>query len=285
MSGDLVVSPGNTDRGALTNFDSWANGTNGLKMIDGATDSAAAFSRGDWIEGTINGVSAAIDVVGMVLNPLGGVCSMVINWILEHCGPLQDWLDELLGDPGVIKASSQTWTNIGDHLGGLGPDYTHAVGADIAPYRGLTIDAYRAAADGLSSVVVGLSKVSYGVSGGITVAGGLLAGVRDFIEGLFSDLVGAAAGAAAQSVLTLGVAAPAALGGLVAKARSVLERCRTFMTALARSLDDMAALLRDISPAMETSTKFLATMLRNGANASTSFAVAEGKGVAGSDDT
>ena len=282
MSG-LVVSPGDTDRGAFTNFDSFASGTNGLKMIDGAADSASAFSQGDWIEGTINGVSAAIDVVGMVLNPLGGVCSMVINWIMEHCGPLQDWLDELLGDPGVITASAQTWTNIGDHLGDLGPDYSRAVTLDTSPFTGLAMDAYRSAGDGLAQLVVGLSKVSYGVSGGITVAGGLLAGVRDFIEGLFSDLVGNAIGAVAESALTLGVAAPAALGGLIAKAKSVLERCRKFMTALAESLDKMAQLLHEISPAMETSTKFLATMLRNGADQATSFAVAEAKGVAGAD--
>ncbi|WP_248579753.1 hypothetical protein [Nocardioides sp. InS609-2] len=281
----LVVEPGNTDRGWVTNFDSFANGTNGLKMVDGAADSATAFSRGDWIEGSINGVSAAIDVVGMILNPLGSVCSMVINWILEHCGPLQDWLDELLGDPGVIKASSQTWSNIGDHLGSLGPEYSQLASADAAGYSGLAIDAYRLAADALAGVIEGLSKVSYGVSAGITVAGGLLAGVRDFIQGLFSDIVGDAAGAIAQSALTLGIAAPSALGGLIAKAKSVVQRCQAFMKALATSLDKMAKLLADISPALESSTKLLADICRNGANMPVSFAISLGKGVSGSDDT
>lgn len=278
----LVVEPGNTDRGLVTNFDSFANGTNGLKMIDGAADSATAFSRGDWIEGTINGVSAAIDVVGMILNPLGSVCSMVINWILEHCGPLQDWLDELLGDPGVITASSETWNNIGDHLGGIGPEYRNLITSDTAGFSGLAIDAYRSLGNGMSDVFDALSKVSYGVSGGITVAGGLLAGVRDFIQGLFSDIVGQAAGALAQSVLTLGIGAPSALSGLVAKAKSVVERCQKFMRALATSLDKMATLLREISPALETSTKFLADICRNGANQPTSFALALGKGATGS---
>lgn len=280
----LVVEPGNTDRGWTTNFDSFANGTNGLKMIDGAADSATAFSRGDWVEGTINGVSAAIDVVGMILNPLGSVCSMVINWILEHCGPLQDWLDELLGDPGVIKASSESWNNIGNHLAGVGPEYRAMVAGDTSGFSGLAIDAYRGLSGGMADVFDALSKVSHGVSGGITVAGGLLAGVRDFIQGLFSDIVGQAAGALAQSALTLGIAAPSALGGLIAKAKSVVERCQKFMKALAESLDKMAALLKDISPALETSTTFLADICRKGANQPTSFALALGKGVGGSDD-
>lgn len=280
----LVVDPGNTDRGVFTNFDSFSNGTNGLKMIDGAADSASAFSRGDWIEGTINGVSAALDVVGMILNPLGTACSMVINWIMEHCGPLQDWLDELLGDPGVIKAGVQTWGNIGDHMGGIGPDYRNLVDADTAGFTGLSMDAYRAAAGGMVHVFDALSKVAYGVSAGIEVAGGLLAGVRDFIQGLFSDLVGQAIGAAAQSALTLGIAAPAALGSLVNKARQVLERCRTFMKALAESLDKMAALLKEISPALEATTKGLATIFREGTNMPTDIVIALGKGTTGADN-
>ena len=280
----LVVSPGDTDRGVFTNFDSFANGTNGLKMIDGAADSAAAFSSGDWIEGTINGVSAALDVVGMILNPLGTACSMVINWIMEHCGPLQDWLDELLGDPGVIKAGVQTWSNVGDHMAGIGPQYRSLVASDTGAFTGLSIDAYRAASSGMVHVFDALSKVAYGVSAGVEVAGGLLAGVRDFIQGLFSDLVGDAIGAVAQSALTLGIAAPAALTSLVNKARSVLERCRRFMKALAESLDKMAALLKDISPALEATTKGLATVFREGTNMPTDIVVALGKGVAGSNN-
>ena len=280
----LVASPGDTDRGAFTNFDSFANGTNGLKMIDGAADSASAFSRGDWIEGTINGVSAALDVVGMILNPLGTACSMVINWIMEHCGPLQDWLDELLGDPGVIKAGVQTWSNVGDHMGGIGPDYRSLVDSDTGAYTGLAIDAYRAAAGGMVHVFDALSKVAYGVSVGVEVAGGLLAGVRDFIQGLFSDLVGNAIGAVAQSALTLGIAAPAALGSLINKARQVLERCRTFMKALAESLDKMAGLLKEISPALEATTTGLATVFREGANIPTNLVVSLGKGATGADN-
>ena len=280
----LVVSPGDTDRGVFTNFDSFANGTNGLKMIDGAADSAAAFSCGDWIEGTINGVSAALDVVGMILNPLGTACSMVINWIMEHCGPLQDWLDELLGDPGVIKAGVQTWSNVGDHMAGIGPQYRSLVASDTGAFTGLSIDAYRAASSGMVHVFDALSKVAYGVSAGVEVAGGLLAGVRDFIQGLFSDLVGDAIGAVAQSALTLGIAAPAALTSLVNKARSVLERCRTFMKALAESLDKMAGLLKEISPALEATTKGLATVFREGTNMPTDIVVALGKGVAGSNN-
>lgn len=149
----------------------------------------------------------------------------------------------------------------------------------------MSIDAYRAAAGGMVRVFDALAQVAYGVSVGVEVAGGLLAGVRDFIQGLFSDIVGDAIGAIAQSALTLGIAAPAALGSLINKARQVLERCRKFMKALAESLDKMAGLLKEISPALEATTKGLATVFREGANIPTDLVVALGKGATGADDS
>lgn len=280
----LVVTPGDTDRGAVTNFGSWNDCTNGLKMVDGAADAANAFANGDWIEGTVNGVSAGLDMIGTILNPLAGVCSMVVNWVIDHCGPVQDWLDQLLGDPVVIEASAATWTNIGTHLSGVAEEFRQVVVADMAGMDGLAVDAYRRFADLEADVLSGLARISHGVSAGTLAAGGLLAGVRDFIVGLFSDLVGRAVDAAAKAVLTLGIAAPACLAGLIDGARRLVTRARQFIEALSRSLDKMADLLAEISPAMEQATKTLATVCREGATMPTEFALSLGKNVAGADD-
>ena len=96
--------------------------------------------------------------------------------------------------------------------------------------------------------------------------------------------MGEAIGAVAQSALTLGIAAPAALTSLVNKARSVIQRCQKFMKALAESLDEMAALLKEISPAIEATTQGLATIFRKGADVPTDLVVALGKGATGADN-
>ncbi|MBA3783158.1 hypothetical protein [Nocardioides sp. InS609-2] len=85
--------------------------------------------------------------------------------------------------------------------------------------------------------------------------------------------------------MTLGIAAPACLAGLIAKAKSIIEKCRTFMKALASSLDKMAALLGKISPAMESATKTLSKYVVEGASlpveTALDFGFSMGKGATG----
>ncbi|WP_110180904.1 hypothetical protein [Nocardioides solisilvae] len=261
MSG-LVVT-GETDHGWVANHGSAGEWTNGLKMVDGAVDAAEAFRRGDFIEGSVNGLSAGLDVVGAMLNPFGAAGSMVVGWLIEHIGPVQDFLDEMLGDPAAIRAGSQTWRNINEHLTGVAADYRSRAQGDTSGYTGLAIDAYRGYANLSADLMHEIARVASGVAGGIEVAGTLLAGVRDFIVGFVSDFVGEAIGAAAQSAVTLGIAAPAALASLANKARRLIQRARQLMDDLARSLDRMADLLGQISPALETATTTGAAMARH----------------------
>jgi hypothetical protein len=259
---DLVVS-GETDRGWIANDGGASEWTNGLKMIDGATDAADAFARGDFIEGTVNGLSAGIDVVGAMLNPFGAAGSMVVGWLIEHIGPVQDWLDDMLGDPAAIKGGAQTWHNIEQHMRSVSSQYADEVSRALAGMRGPAADAYGEYASLQRDLMDNLARVCSGVAAGVEVAGGLLAGVRDFVSGLVADFVGQVIGAFAQSVITVGLGAPAALAGLAAKGRSIVSRVQTFMEDLARSLDRMAELLGEISPALESATRAAASMARH----------------------
>lgn len=280
---DLVVTSPGTDHGLVANHGSITELNNGVAVLDGAIDGASALAQGDFIEASVQGVSAALDVVGMIVNPIAGVSSMVANFMMEHCGALQEWLDEMLGDPAVITAGAQSWTNIGNHLQGLSPDYTALVAHDLGEFSGLAINAYRGVSSVSAEVVTALGRISHGVSAGVEVAGGLLAGVRDFVQALVSDLVGAAVDALAKVALTAGIAAPWAGTGLVMKAREVIERCRTFMKGLSTSLDNFAELVGEISPAMKSATKAVSTYLVEGATAGVdaglTVAFSMGKGV------
>lgn len=286
MNDLLVTSPG-TDHGHVANHGSITELNNGVAVLDGAIDGADALMRGDFIEASVQGVSAALDVVGMIVDPIAGVSSMVVNFVLEHCGAIQEWLDEMLGDPAVIAAGAQSWTNIGTHLTGLAPDYRSLVSNDLGEFSGLAIHAYREMSEISYELVNGLGHVAHGVSAGVELAGGLLAGVRDFVQALFSDLVGAAVSALAKVAITAGIAAPWAGTGLVMKAREVIEKCRTFMKGLSRSLDEFAELIGTISPAMKSATNAVSTYLVQGASLPVDTALtlsfSMGKGVTGGD--
>lgn len=279
---DLYVTPQATDHGAVANHGSFNEMTNGLSMIDGAADAAAALGSGDFVEAGIHGVSAALDTVGMIFNPVAGVVSAVAEFFIEHCGPLQSWIDEMLGDPSVIQAGAQSWTNIGNHLEGIGPDYRSLVDNDLGDFSGLAITAYRGVADLNAAVVSSLAQISHGVSGGVVIAGQVLAGVREFIVGLVSDLVGFLVDTLAKIAFTAGLATPFVGTGAVMKAREVITKCRDFMKSLARTLDKFASLIDDVAPAMAKATRLIARIATDKAglpvDTALDFVVSMGKG-------
>lgn len=229
--------------------------TDGLKMIDGAADSAEAFGRGDWIEGSVNGLSAGLDMVGAVVDPIGTIGSMFAGWLISHIGPVQDALDELLGDPGTIEGFAQTWQNCSQHLSGLAADYRSAARHDLSGLTGLTMDAYRSFAEVQESLITGMSNICAGVGAGVALGGTVLAGVREFIVQIMSDAIGQMVKLLGEAAATLGVMAPHAVVTAANKARELIQRTRTLMTDLARSLDRFAELAGEISPALETASR------------------------------
>ncbi|KRE94248.1 hypothetical protein ASG76_12795 [Nocardioides sp. Soil774] len=236
--------------------------TDGLKMIDGAADSAEAFGRGDWIEGSVNGLSAGIDVVGAIVDPIGTIGSMFAGWLISHIGPVQDALDELLGDPATIQSFAQTWENCAVHLRGLADDYRSAVAGDLSGLRGMTMDAYRDFAETEESLVRGMGNVCTGVGAGVALGGTVLAGVREFIVQIMSDAIGQIIKLLGESAFTLGIAAPHAITTAVNKCHDLIQRTRTLMSDLAKSLDKFADLVSDISPALEKASTALAKASR-----------------------
>lgn len=236
--------------------------TDGLKMVDGAADSAEAFGRGDWIEGSVNGLSAGLDMVGAVVDPIGTIGSMFAGWLISHIGPVQDALDELLGDPATIESFAQTWQSCANHLTGLAADYRTAVAGDLSGLRGLTMDAYRDFAEVEESLVRGMGDICSGVGAGVALGGTVLAGVREFIVQIMSDAIGQIIKLLGEAAATLGIAAPHAVTTAANKARELIQRTRALMTDLARSLDRFAELVGNISPALERASSAMATSAR-----------------------
>ena len=263
MSGNPLVVPDDGDPGdGLTNLGSASSATNGLKMIDGAADAADAFGRGDWVEGSVNGLSAGLDVMGAVIDPIGTIGSMIAGWLIEHLGCVQEWLDQLCGDPGVINGFSATWHNAAGALEGVSGDYRSAVRGDLSGYTGPAVSAYQSFGDDQAAFLSTMSQVVDGVGAGIALGGTVLAGVRDFISQMMADTVGQIVKLIAESVFTVGVGAPHAFVTAGNKARELIQKARKLMEDLATSLDRMGRLAGQISPALEEGASAMAKAAR-----------------------
>ncbi|HET6484594.1 MAG TPA: hypothetical protein VFG35_31765 [Actinoplanes sp.] len=53
----------------------------------------AGVRSGSWIDGTLGAVSAGLDTLAFVADPIGGLLQYGVAWILEHVKPLTEALD------------------------------------------------------------------------------------------------------------------------------------------------------------------------------------------------
>ena len=71
---------------------------------------------GSWVDGSLGIVSAGLDGLALVSDPLGTLLQCGVAWLIEHVRPLSEALDWLAGDPGAIAAQAQTWRNVGGSM-------------------------------------------------------------------------------------------------------------------------------------------------------------------------
>ena len=72
-----------------TSNDPWA-GIWIAEDIDAILDGVRS---GSWIDGTLGAVSAGLDTLAFVSDPIGGLLQYGVAWILEHVKPLTEALD------------------------------------------------------------------------------------------------------------------------------------------------------------------------------------------------
>jgi hypothetical protein len=73
---------------------------------------AQGIKDGNWIDVTLGGVSAGLDALALISDPIGALLQYGVAWLIEHVKPLSEALDWLAGDPAQIAAHAQTWRSV-----------------------------------------------------------------------------------------------------------------------------------------------------------------------------
>lgn len=121
---------------ANSSIDPWA----GVWIAEDIETIYRGVKDGSWIEGS---VSAGLDALAFVSDPVGALLQYGVAWIIEHVEPLREALDWLAGNPAQIQAHAQTWKNVAGALQDRGEDLNRAVGWDTTEWTGSAADAYR----------------------------------------------------------------------------------------------------------------------------------------------
>ncbi|WP_307798387.1 WXG100-like domain-containing protein [Actinoplanes flavus] len=217
--------------------DPWA----GVWIVEDIEMIAAGVRDRDWVEGGLGGVSAGLDALALVSDPVGVLLQYGVSWIIEHVEPLRDTLDRLAGDPAQITAYARTWRNIAEALEEEAGRLDHAVRGDVAGWAGAAGEAYRATAREQHGTLTALAAAS-GTMAALTEGAGLLvAGVRELVRDAIATLVSRLVTYAAEVAATFGAATPLVVeqvGTLVA----------SWAARIARWVHDLIASLRNLLP-------------------------------------
>jgi uncharacterized protein YukE len=191
---------------------------------------------GSWIEGTLGAVSAGLDALAFVSDPVGALLQYGVTWIIEHVEPLREALDWLAGNPAQIRAHAQTWSNVAGALHDRAENLDRAVRWDMTEWTGSAADAYRTWTGQQKAAVDALAKAAETLAAITEAAGILVAGVRMLVRDGIATVVSRLVVYAAEEVASLGFATPLVV-------EQVATLCASWAARIARWLKDLVSSL------------------------------------------
>ena len=239
--------------------DSWA----GVWIAEDVQTIAHGVRDGSWIEAGLGGVSAGLDALTLVSDPIGALLQFGVAWIIEHVEPLSETLDWLAGNPDQIAAHAQTWRNVAGAVRGCAADLDRAERWDTAEWTGSAADAYRAWASQQRGAVEGLAAAAETMAVVTQAAGALIAGVRMMVRDAIATLVSRLVTYAAEAVFTLGLATPLVVERVATLCASWAARIARWLKDLIASLARLRDVVAKITQAVEALKKLLGRLRRS----------------------
>ena len=227
----------------------------GIGIAESAVDLYNGISSGSWSEIAIGGAGAALETVGLVIDPVGTLVSAGISWLIEHIKPLTDALDWLAGDPDTIASYAQTWRNVSGAVAGAQQSFTGAVSQQTGQWTGTAGDAYRASATRQADQLSATATASDTIGSVVEIVGVLVGVVREIVRDLVADCIATLVARVpqwlAEAGLTLGLATPHIVASAVTLISRWVRRIADVIQKLVRSINNLRPLLRRLDEVWE----------------------------------
>ncbi|WP_233558712.1 WXG100 family type VII secretion target [Micromonospora radicis] len=201
-------------------------------------------TTGSWIDGSLGVVSAGLDALAFVSDPVGALLQYGIAWLIEHVKPLSEALDWLAGDPAQITAHAQTWRNVAASLRGEAAGLARDVAADVAGWNGGAGTAYRAWAAEQRQAITGLARGADAMAAITEGTAGLVAAVRLLVRDAIATCVSRLIGYATELVATAGLATPLVVEQVTTLVASWAARIARLLRGLLNSLRQLIPAIR-----------------------------------------
>ncbi|HLU29712.1 MAG TPA: hypothetical protein VKZ65_14875 [Glycomyces sp.] len=194
------------------------------------------------LEKGLNGTVMALDILAMVMNPLKELMMAGVGFLIEHVGPLQDFLEILAGSPEKIGATRDTWLNIQQALHQAGDDL--AAESSLDDWKGDAADAYRNTIANFEGALKAAAESSGSIAKYMNAMGVWTAITRALILELICDFVSRviiyALSALASAWFTFGGSIAAMISGVIADALLLIAKLSQHIAKLGQAMSSLA---------------------------------------------
>lgn len=241
----------------------------GIGIAESAQGLAHGVSNGDWVEAGLSAAGVGLEVLSMVIDPLGTLASYGVSWLIEHVRPLKEALDWFAGDPPVIRSFSETWANVAREVNAVATDLTNEANAGTSGWTGTAADTYRGHSAETADAIAGAATLADGISAGVMIMGEVVAFVREFIRDMVGELVGRLISWALEEVATLGLATPLVVAQATSAIAKVVNKISDLVRKLVKTIGNVAPRIKKVISKLDEIIAKLAKLMRKGGGDST----------------
>jgi hypothetical protein len=260
-----VTTPTTTSSSSSTG----ANLTQLLSDLDSATSAVAG---GDWVTGGLDGVSAALDLLGSGSDPLSSVVEAGFGLVMPFIQFLQAPLQQLTGDGNATSSGAQSGQSAGQSVNSLAGSYQQAASTQTDGWSGSAASNYQSSASDLATELRAIAKSTTGVASAVTAAGKVVASTQQQCGQLVSDAAtkinAIMTPAMASAPLTGGASIAAAIPQVVGVATVAGGQIAQRMGSLLSSGQNLAALVLVIVRCLEVANTALNETTSGGSSGS-----------------
>ncbi len=250
----------------------------GIGIAEAAQGLAHGVSNGDWVEAGLSAAGAGLEVLSMVIDPLGTLASYGVSWLIEHVRPLKEALDWFAGDPPVITSFSETWGNVATEVNAVAQEFLNEVNAGTSGWSGTAADAYRLHSAEVSDAVAGAGALADGISAGVMIMGEVVAFVREFVRDMVGELVGRLISWALEVAATLGLATPLVVAQATTAISKVASRIADLVRKLVKTIGNVSPRIRKIVSKLDEIIGQLSKLMRKADGSTTPSAARHADG-------
>ncbi|TPW77846.1 hypothetical protein [Schumannella soli] len=232
----------------------------GSNILNDGKALSAAVKNGNWLDGGIAFLQGLGDAAAALSDPIGTIVNCGLGWVINHLGPLKQWLDKLAGSQSAVQAFAKTWTQAGDVMRQAGGTLATRL-KDLEGMAGKTVDSYLAYASDAAEHVAASGDWADSISSGLNTGSELVAKMQSVVKQGISSVLATAIEAMAVVAASFGLGIGYAIARVVTKVNQIVNKVVKPMLQVLQSVKSLVGVVQSFKQLFGGSEKLMQNMV------------------------